>query len=67
MSDLDGLYLRLFRNGRWRSLSITKAKYLTNDEISSLSWKDELLRILRSDPDWQQVSYGWMKEIRSEK
>lgn len=66
MSDLDDIYLRAHRDGRWQSLSINEMKYVTDDEIRLLRWGDKLTALLEADPSWQRVSYGWMREVKHE-
>lgn len=65
MNTLDGIALRLFRDGRWQSLPIGHTDHLLDDEIQQMSWADELTTMLANDPHWKRMPHGWARR-RSE-
>ena len=59
--SLEGIALRLHRDGYWQSLFITELQFLTDSEINGLTWADQLRIMLEADPKWHRViDYGWI-------
>ena len=61
MSEFDDIPVRVFREGRWRSLLIGELSYLSDVEIAEWGWKEKLEAMLAADPEWVRVERRWVR------